>query len=264
MKVVGLRRLVVVEKHVSQGGDGDRPGGLDIEYSPEVGFKYEILLQGSYQKFMLSLSNEYGMCPSYYTTASWGEARLVQVQFFGPMTHTLETPREVDFSESGSEDDEPVEEIWDSRSQANSPRPIDPLALPDNWGCDRYGMEDDDKDRLFSWSRDGGDGYYPRGYVKVNMEAFTPTGRGREKPLIHVFMGLSNLGKTTLGLQLSQSVVYETDQDEKYKPEMAYANVIVMGEKWKDQSFQDIIEFFKKKDLDVDLVPVSFGVQSRF
>ena len=225
-KVVGLRVLNVV---VEAQHDYDDCYALEDT-------RYELLLQSGATygatKAILTLGTSHGMCGSGYTSASWSEQNLREVTELGPMTHkplgtfTVDVVRGTRLSET----------------------------FGNRW-------QDEGGSEILGWSGDGGCGYYPSGSGWVKVEGnFLPTGRGHEKPLIHVFMGGSNLGKSTLGSALSGSTVYETDKSVGFEDEMAYAQVIILGNKWSDeQSLDKVKAFFVEKKLDVELVPVQFG-----
>jgi len=220
-KVVGLRVLnVIVEAQ------------HDYDCYPLVDTRYEVLLQSGADfgrtRAVLTLGTAHGMCGSGYTSASWSSQSLREVGELGPMTHEPLGCFTVDVVRGGS--------------------------LREKFGSRYY----DEGENVLGWSGDGGCGYYPSGCGWVKVEGnFVSTGRGYEKPLVHVFMGGSNLGKSILGA-LTGLRVYETDQSEGFLDEMAFAQVVVLGGKW-GQSFEGVGEFFKGKGLDVELVPVLFG-----
>ena len=239
-RVVGLRVLLrVVENCVG-----------NYQFEPVIQDEYEVLLeQRTYcgenkehvsevaTKLVLNLSDESGMCGSGYTTACWSAQDMKIVRDHGPMTH-------VTFGDSFSRSRDIVMEMEDLTS------------LPETYSC-----------ALFSWSGVGNDPYYPSGGVGVTLDYFRQTFRGHtmssreRKPMVHVFLGNSGLGKSTLGLQL---LSYDTDCSEEFKPSMAYAQVIVLGNKWPEQTLTGIRSFFGDLKLDVNIVPVRFGKSINF
>ena len=216
-KIISARVLSIV-RPITEGHNCDF---TDVPMSVK---EYEIILEEQgrswgTQLWQLHLSSSSGQCGSGWCTASWGHYELRRVSDRGPATHL------------------PVQEIMVE---------LDPEHLPEYFECE-----------AFSWSDYGGDEYYPSGSVSFNVELFKPTGRGHQKPLVWVFSGVSNLGKSTLA-QHSGMKVYETDQAEELGDEMVCAQVIVIGGKY-PHSIDGVRALFEKHELDVDLVPVTFG-----
>lgn len=101
---------------------------------------------------------------------------------------------------------------------------------------------------LFSFSRDGGDDYYPQGHVYINMDMFTTTPRAMEKRPTYIYYGESGIGKSYLASLASlanqnesrydanvksnqpKKVVFETDRY-RHLPNFIYADIIVLGNK---------------------------------
>jgi hypothetical protein len=236
-KIVGLRVIKFVDA-VTQGHN------CDFRKEPENGERYEVLLNSvqkvgwganeRHQPYVLHLRTDTGSCGSGWTTASWSDVSLESVKSLGPMTHRPTQEMLVEF---------------------------DGAELPETFDC-----------AYFGWSGDGGCGYYPSGGASVAMGFFESTGRGLDKPLVHVFLGDSNTGKSTLAQMLGDARLedgqigwsYETDRSEEFQETMAFARVIVLGNKYPEQTLTGIREFFINKKLDVEIVPVRFGEPIRF
>lgn len=84
---------------------------------------------------------------------------------------------------------------------------------------------------VFKVSHDGGDHYYPSGYVIVDLNFFEKSIRHIDKRPVWVFYGESNLGKSFLSSKLQNLRVYETDSNEEL-PENLYEDIIVVGNKY--------------------------------
>jgi len=96
----------------------------------------------------------------------------------------------------------------------------------------------------FSWDDAGG---------RVNSKAFWPTARGHRKPLVHLLVGDSNLGKSTLAMACADA--YETDAFPTLRDELVLSPVIVIGRRF---SPQEVKQVFARLNLDVDFVKVEF------
>lgn len=84
---------------------------------------------------------------------------------------------------------------------------------------------------VFKVSHDGGNQYYPDGYVIVDLNFFEKSIRHIDKRPVWVFYGESNLGKSFLSSKLQNLRVYETDSNEEL-PENLYEDIIVVGNKY--------------------------------
>jgi hypothetical protein len=186
MKIIGLR----TEKYIGQVVSGHN---CDFEYSDELLEK--VILCGIKEdgtKIEITLSEEYGECGSGWTTASWGNINIKEVDKFNGYTY----------------------------------RPIKPLIIDD------FNEDADDIDNeVFGVSYDGGDGYYPCGYYNVNMDLFKETPRHKNERPVWVFKGESNLGKSFIASKLNELTTYETDLNEVL-PEVITEDVIVLGNKY--------------------------------
>ena len=60
---------------------------IDWNESLEEMEAYNLFLKQGGRKFVMSLYTDYGVCPSGYTTASWGRMDVKEVEAFGPFTH---------------------------------------------------------------------------------------------------------------------------------------------------------------------------------
>lgn len=217
-RVAGLRRHFLVV----EAQDNYKPYPLIEE-------RFDVLLEPVVRGqacLVLELSTEHGMCGSGYTSAEWSTSVLYKVgtvpaRDFGPFTHRPACEMRIEVG-------------------------LD-LALPGEFKCEAFG-----------WSGDGGDSYYPRGGSWMEPKLWKETGRGFEKPVVHVFQGPSGTGKSTLGWLLRDKMsVYETDRDLEFYPEMVFAQVIILGGKWA-HTLEQVRAFFEDKELDVELIPVSF------
>lgn len=186
MKIIGLR----IEKYIGQNIDDH-----NFTYHDEE-FEKHILcgILSDERKVEITLTEEYGECGSGWTTASWGDIEVLEVNKFNGYTH----------------------------------RPIRDLVIDDigiNYQNDYIDNE------VFNFSFDGGDSYYPSGYYSVNMELFKPTARYKEKRPVWIFKGDSNLGKSFIAAKLNDLTIYETDSSNEL-PEKITESVIVLGNKY--------------------------------
>jgi hypothetical protein len=218
-----------------------RPETVDTEGAvvPTPGAEYEVVLRATqyHQKgtklWCLRLWETTGVCGSGHTTASWGHTELLPVREIGPLTHR------------------PLQE-WVLE--------LDPEDIPEEFNS--WSAEDEDCPPI-EWKEEGGDPYYPSGRVAVAEERFSKTGRGHEKPVVWVFEGPSNVGKSTLaslaGVGSSEALrVYETDSAEDIGDDLVYAQIVVVGGKY-SHTIEDVRAAFERHNLDIDLIPVKFG-----
>lgn len=203
-------------------------------------------------KFTITLWTSYGWCGSGYTTASWGTLSCSDVfsdfrDNFGPATHL---PKDHKILLKGVKYDA-------SKSRINEALIFDNSVEPDE---DEYPYEYDYKTNVFIVSYDGDDSYYPVGYAHVKEELFTKLPRAMKKRPVWIFSGASGTGKSTFGYILNKESykVYETDSAKNGNlPEEIWADVIVVGNKWKDITVNEI-----KKHLpgDVNVIDVTFSM----
>ena len=147
-----------------------------------------------HNKYEITLRSEYGECGSGWTTASYGFADIEPVDNFRPWNYK---PKQQIILENIS-----IKEM-------NSP----------DFSCE-----------YFQWSYDGGDRWYPTGYVEVDMNYFEELPRNMKKRPVWIFKGYSGLGKTSLAIQLENEDVYDTDISSKL-PECITESV-VLGNKY--------------------------------
>lgn len=188
MKIIGLR----IEKYIGKEISGHN---CDFEYSDAELEKHIILgVLEDNTKVEIELSSDEGECGSGWTTASWGNFKINNVDKFNGYTH----------------------------------KPIRELIVKDVIDND-----EDVTNEAFSVSYDGGDSYYPSGNYNVNMDLFKPNGRGMDKRPTFVFCGESGIGKSSLSLKFNTDVVvFETDAYESL-PDNIIADVVVLGNKHK-------------------------------
>ena len=147
-----------------------------------------------HRKYEITLRNGYGECGSGWTTASYGFVDIKPVNNFRPWNYK---PKQQIILENIS---------------------IKEMDSPD-FSCE-----------YFRWSYDGGDEYYPTGYVDVNLSCFEELPRNMKKRPVWIFKGYSGLGKTSLAMQLENEDVYDTDISSKL-PECITESVVVLGNK---------------------------------
>lgn len=159
--------------------------------------RYVLYCIGDYRrKYELTLWETYGECYSGYCGASWGEIKIQEVDQFSNVTHT----------------------------------PIKDLIIDIDFNKDIYEIDSE----IIRFSSDGGDNYYPCGFVSVNMELFKETNRIKTKRPVWLFKGDSNIGKSYLGYKLNKDdfiEVYETDSSEEL-PNNITEDIIVLGNKY--------------------------------
>lgn len=106
---------------------------------------------------------------------------------------------------------------------------------------------------VFSYSFEGGDGYYPCGSFFIKAK-FRPTVRSMEKRPIWVFYGKSGSGKSTLAHETNR-LTYETDQSAKLPSNLGDYDIIIVGNKFK-HSKEEIKKALPK---DVKVIWVNFN-----
>jgi hypothetical protein len=186
MKIIGLR----IEKYVGQVVSGHN---CDFDYTDEVLEKHILCgIKSDGKKIEIALSQEDGECGSGWTTASWGNIEVNQVDKFNGYTY----------------------------------KPIKPLIIDDF-----DDNKDDIDNKVFSISYDGGDSYYPSGGYSVNMELFKETPRNKSERPVWVFKGESNLGKSFISSKLNELTTYETDSNEVL-PNVITEDIVVLGNKY--------------------------------
>lgn len=198
VKIVGL----LVKKIVNDYCEGHN---CDFTYEKIEDEEYVLMCEDIYHidkygkeyhdKYEITLRSEYGECGSGWTTASYGFADIEPVDNFRPWNYK---PKQQIILENIS-----IKEM-------NSP----------DFSCE-----------YFQWSYDGGDRYYPTGYVEVDMNYFEELPRNMKKRPVWIFKGYSGLGKTSLAIQLENEDVYDTDISSKL-PECITESIVVLGNKY--------------------------------
>ena len=225
INVVGMRLEKVIGTEADEDEDdhyscGEKPCNID---------RYTLLCvvkspwgNGS-RKFTISLWENGGWCGSGYTTASFGTMIIKRVDDFGPFTHRPKDGKPVKIENAYYDCDtgelcfDKVEYNWDSDEDDED---------------DEY-FDADVKNNVFNYSEDGGDLYYPSGYVHVNMDLFEACERGFDQRPVWIFVGDSESGKSTLGYYLKENKeVFETDACNNKLPEIIWADIIVVGNKY--------------------------------
>ena len=198
LKIIGL----LVKKIINDDCEGHN---CDFTYKKIEDEEYVLMCEDIFHideygkeyhnKYEITLRSEYGVCASAWTTASYGFVDIKPVNNFRPWNYK---PKQQIILENIS-----IKEM-------NSP----------DFSCE-----------YFQWSYDGGDGYYPTGYVEVNMACFEELPRNMKKRPVWIFKGCSGLGKTSLAIQLENEDVYDTDISSKL-PECITESVVVLGNKY--------------------------------
>lgn len=247
--VVGMR----VEKFVDE-----VPGEDIFDMVPDENDKYSLfcITAEGRVKLIISLITRYGWCGSGYTTASWGDIEVEHVKEFGPATHLPKDRKQIKingvmYDASGS--------IGKINAEKEGKMWLDGLVLEGTFEEDED--EEDWEERYFDCeiannvfyhSSDGGDGYYPCGGAGVNLDLFTKIPRAFEKRPVWIFKGNSGSGKSTIGWMLSENshkTVYETDSAINGDlPEEIMADVIVIGNKWKLITLDEIVRHHLPED----------------
>lgn len=188
---------------------------------------------GISKKCTITLSSKGGWCGSGYTTSTWGDMDIEEVDEFGPATHKPKDNLPIKMENAYYDND--INNIcFEKKTEVSE---------------DEYRYWDSDVyNNVFKYSRIGGDAYYPCGWVDVNMDLFIECKeRSFEERPVWIFSGESGTGKSTLAYYLSKDKeVFETDslKDDKL-PETIWADIIVVGNKYKF-GIPDIAEHIPK------------------
>lgn len=198
MKILGLR----IEKFMDV-ADYDTPETFENT-------RYFIYARGEFNEiYEFLLFQNFGMCYSGWTTASWGNIEYQVVDKLPSFTH----------------------------------KPKGDFNIP-NLSDQVKSKSDDINNPIFSVNYDGGDSYYPSGYVLVDLDYFEESVRHKDKRPVWVFYGESNLGKSFLASKIEKSedhlMVYETDACDEL-PNILTEDIIVVGNKYPFTQ-QDIVD----------------------
>lgn len=177
-------------------------------------------------KYQITLWSSDGMCGSGYTTATWGNMDIDIVEEFGPINYIPIDSGELDGHF------EMNDHVWQYVPTEDIRNEIERQFDPDSI-----------KTEYFSYSYDGGDGYYPRGHAGINWDKFKELKRNITRRPVWIFRGASGLGKSTLGHYLAISngkTVFETDSVPVLPNEIT-ADVVIMGNKSDGFSKEEII-----------------------
>ena len=198
LKIVGL----LVKKIINDDCEGHN---CDFTYKKIEDEEYVLMCEDIYHideygkeyhnKYEITLRSEYGECGSGWTTASYGLVNIKPVNNFRPWNYK---PKQQMVLENIS---------------------IKEMDFPD-FSCE-----------YFEWSYDGGDRYYPTGYIEVDLTYFEELPRNMKKRPVWIFKGYSGLGKTSLAIQLENEDVYDTDISSKL-PECITESIVVLGNKY--------------------------------
>ena len=183
------------------------------------------MINDSNEKYELSLYKKHGQCYSGWTTATWGIIGFVKVQYFGAITHYPKYP--------------------DNNKIVIDMEKVNKKGI---YKCD-----------YFSYSKYGGDNYYPNGYANVNLEMFEKTNRGFDKNPVWLFQGDNIFGPTYLANLLKNNMnVVEMDQRFEIEnsnsnpveslwdqfdelPENIVADIIILGNKYTMDQIKNLI-----------------------
>lgn len=172
--------------------------------------RYYIYARGEHNEiYEIKLYENFEMCYSGWITASWGNVEYSIINKFPSFTH----------------------------------KPIDDYFIPDLLDQLKNNPHEI-RNPIFAVSHDGGDKYYPSGYVSVELDLFEESIRHKDKRPVWIFYGESNLGKSFLASKIEKSedhlMVYETDVCDEL-PDILTEDIIVVGNKYPFTQ-QDIVD----------------------
>lgn len=235
--VLGMRRELFV---------GQGPGESSFDEVPETNERdilFCVTCQGRC-KFTITLTTLFGWCGSGYTTATWGQMDVDRVTDFGPATHL---PKNRKIKLEGA--------VYDASKSFKEGLHFESVDV--DWHDPWY---EDIINNVFSISSDGGDTYYPMGGTNINEDLFTELPRAFDKRPVWILNGQSGTGKSTIGsiLRSDGKIVYETDSANNGDlPKEIWADVIVVGNKWKDISVETVKQHLPE---DCKTVEVTFSM----
>ena len=231
--VCGMR----VEHYVGEG-----PGAESFDMEPCECVKERLFCTSASgrKKFFLDLINDFGWCGSGYTTASWAYYNKQNTCNFGPATHLPKDHKPIKISNLQYDDE--TDELVDSYINKND---------------DQETYDVDQNYTVFTYS-DWGDEYYPGASCDVNYDLFIELPRAIKKRPVWIFVGESGTGKSTIASILPDKIIYETDSaNDGILPDEIWADVIVLGNKWKDKfGVSDVVKRIKD---DVEIITVEFN-----
>lgn len=181
-------------------------------------------------KYVINLSESYGMCGSGYTSASYGQMKIEKFEKEFPFSHIPTEPTIITgFSINPDDLSWSQQTIYKLDENGNIKRDDrgEPEYISSDFcesGLDGINIENN----VFRYSDVGGDVYYPKGGVSIKKELFTPLARAMENRPVWIIEGASGSGKSTLASHLEGLTVFETDSVDRL-PEVIKEDVIVLG-----------------------------------
>ena len=192
-----------VEKYVGTTVYGHN---CDFTYSPEIQQRHVLLLKHYSTNYELTLQTDESECGSGWCTAYYGRFDFKQVTNFAGKTHRILKGTTLNLQV-----------------------------------CTQTGSLDYVDNDLLSFSKDGGDSYYPSGGYEINMALFEEIPMTNIKRPVHIFIGDSNTCKSTLAA-LTGKEILETDYTGiNDLPEVITADILVVGNKFTIDVNKDII-----------------------
>lgn len=235
--VVGMREEKFVDEF---------PGEDQFDMEPDENTRWLLFCEtcNGAVKIIITLETAYSWCGSGWTTASLGKMHVDKVKTFGPATHL---PKDRKIKIDGALYDWTEGLTFGRSNYKNTPF----------YG--HYDYDDGIVNNVFEYSAEADDSYYPRGGVHINMEVFEKCKRTFPNRPIWIFYGESATGKSTLGNILSKDGkrVYETDSANNGQlPNTIWADIIIVGNKWKDITIDSVKKHLPK---DSTIVNVAFN-----
>lgn len=219
-------------------GEGPGDESFDMEPCECVKERLFCITSSGNKKFFLDIINEDGWCGSGYTTASWAYFVKNDTSDFGPATHLPKDRKPIKIS--NLQYDSETGELVDSYIDKNN---------------NQYCVDQDYT--VFTYS-DWGDSYYPNASCGVNYDLFIELPRAIKKRPVWIFVGESGTGKSTIASILPDKIIYETDSaNNGILPDEIWADVIVLGNKWKGKfGVSDVVNRIKD---DTEIITVEFN-----
>lgn len=208
---------------------GEGPGDAAFDMEPCTVERYILFFSDRGVKWTVTLENEDGWCGSGYTTAVNGSLSVRQVSDYGPATHLPKGRKAID-----------VPDVTYRYAKYGSFE----MVTKDGAEVEECCVESGKSDFLVFCYEDQGDAYYPANWWSVNMDLFDELPRSMNNRPVWILYGDSGSGKSTIGHYLKKSyMVFETDSVENgLLPEVIWADVIIVGNRWKESfSMKDVI-----------------------